>query len=46
MDNTIEFILMLMGAGLFWWIMWKLVDFVGDLVEYAYRHHISNKEKK
>lgn len=46
MNERIEFLLMLIGAGTFWWAMWKLITFVGDLIEYAIRSRNSTKEKK
>lgn len=46
MDNHIEFFLMLLGAATFWWIMWKLITFVGDLIQYVVKSRTSTKEKK
>jgi hypothetical protein len=28
------FTLMLLGATTFWWMLWKLINFVGDLIEF------------
>lgn len=45
MDNTIEFILMLIGAATFWFVMWKLATFVCDLIEHAVKSR-NQKEKQ
>lgn len=36
---------MFIGATTFWFMMWKLLNFVGDLIEYSIRSRKSNKEK-